>query len=77
MCHLALRNYNKYMGFVDSVNKRASSAKVQLKRCQKRYHRQLACWVLGACLNNCKVAPKMLVTEQRYKAWQKQYAWIG
>jgi DNA polymerase III epsilon subunit-like protein len=76
-CPFPIKMYNIDMGFVDFVNKAAALAQVRLKRCQKRYHRQLGCWVLGAALHNAKVAMKQLMEGDRYEALKKSHKWIG
>ena len=54
---LALKMYNKSMGYVDRLNRGLAESKMGMGRCKQRFHRQLFTgWMLPAMVSNIRVA---------------------
>ena len=63
----AIKIYQKYMGGVDRVDKTNAYAAIQMKRCGRRYQRQVFWWLVGSIgHNNVKVIFESLLPKAEF-----------
>lgn len=75
---MSLINYVRNMGFVDRVDKSNALANIRIRRCQKRYHRQLWFWYVSTVgHHNAKVIWERLLGTEVVEALKKKHDHFG